>query len=649
MAETGKEAESLGVQTALGRDFAAKQGKRFIQQMDPSARDWMKEGNPLFKKLVEQLGKVWQFDDLKAIGESLKSMAAQPLDRPAAFEFERTIPMLPAAIVDDAGRLHPILKHDVLPTAINTANPVAKILESQWMRLGGIKHLGQDVTKVMIDSPDAAQGILETTKLGQSLQSGGENVVNAASRMLGAIYHRPEAGYTGLNTSNWWINKSRDYIAQGIRSIAGRAVPALNLTGQWLSSATQTLNEVPAVTGAMNYAKALAKTIFKYSETNEAAKAAGAIQEKFLLNGAKVWDRHRPFESFVNGVTDRIPTEKLNDFVKDFHDTVAYTAGEYKAQQMLTRPVKQSEFLLMDEMNLPQKDVQDVFRNPAAFDEEAKNKAVQSFARAVTKETQFHSKNAALKGRFENDSVMRYVLPYQSYLINTLKRSVKDMERIVSTSKGGVDPNSNIISQTIQRLNPFGSAKESYRNAISRAVLRTLGIQASGEFIADVSAAGQGKDGLREDRSGLGRFLENLSYAGFLGPAHFALDMVGSHLLEGQEAKDFASGHAGSRAPSLANPALEAAGKTGKALVEGDVGKAAWEATGGQAPLAGKIARGTGLMEPVGGAKGGAARGPNPWSGLGTVGAKKNAAPNPWSNLGTVKQPAKAKPNPWKF
>ena len=600
MAETGDEAMAIGVKTPDGEPFVAKHD-RFIQQLDPSARDWMKDGDPTFKKLVEQLGRIYPESDLKAVGDSLKSMAAQSLDRPAAFEFTREIPMMPAAIVDDTGKLRPILKHDVLPTAINPRNPVAGIVESQWMRLGGIKHLGQDVLDAVVQSSDNATGLLTETPLGAALQAGGEEVVYAAKGMLGAIYHRPEAG-TMFNKamSDTWLMKSRNKMAQMLRAGLGRVVPSMNLSRVWAVSSPQTLGEVAAMTGVGNYVKAVGKVIANPKAAPEAAEAAGAVHRKFVISGSKLWDQHRPLESLIDGVANRFPTEKLNDFVKDYNDTIAFTAGEFKAEEMLAKGVKQSDLLMMDEMNLPQS-VQQVFRNPAGFDDAAKRAAVEGFGRRIAKETQFHSKNAALKGRIENDQVLRWVLPYQSYAINTLKRTVKDFERVWNTSGHGVDENANFVSRILQRINPAG--KEPYRNAVQRLATRLVGMELAGEVVADISAKGQGKDWTRSDRSFVARMLENLSYVGLLGPAHFIFDMATAHVL-GSEDEDYKkrslTGRAGSRVPEVGNPAGGAVLKAGQKLLKGDLGGTAWELTGGQMPIIPNLGRATGLMEPAG-------------------------------------------------
>lgn len=597
ISDLGHEAERLGVKTANGNPFVAKE-KRFIQQIDPSATRWMVDKDPLFEKLKTQLSAVYPDADVTAIGDALKSMANVPLDRPAAFEFERLIPMMPAAIVDDAGQLQPILRYVPLPTAVNPSNPAARIVESQWMRLGGIKSLGQDLANAMANTDESA---LAGSSLGQALQAeGGAELTGAARGAIGAIYRRPEAGWVGANPATWDINKSNSRFAQGFRSVFGRITPALNLMLQGVKSIPQTLGEVPAMTSAFDYARAVGKTVAKYGKASEEAEMAGAVQRKFLEAGSAVYDRHRPIESAIGKAVNKWGvTERFNDFVKDFNDTIAYTAGTYKAERMLANGAKQSDFFLMDEMNLPQS-VQDVFRNPSAFDDAAKAAARQTFGRLVAKETQFHSKNPALKGRFENDAALRWVMPYMSYSINTGKNTIKDIERVLRAAATGVDPGANFVTRTIQKFSPFGTEKEPVRNALTKLVGRFVGMEMAGEVVADISSTMQGKDPFRRDRSALARVLENLSYVGFLGPAHFAFDMAASNLLEGAEKKKFAQARAGSRAPTLGNPTVEAVLKAGKHLATGDVGEAAWDVTGGQSPLVSGVGRATGLIDPAG-------------------------------------------------
>lgn len=598
MKETGDEAESLGVQTARGRDFKAKQGERWIQQIDPDAYSWLKEGDPTFDKLNTLLGRIYPDAEANAIGEALKSMTAAPLDRPSAFEFERLLKMMPAAIKDDAGQWRPILRYSPVATSLNTEGNITQLIRSQWMRLGGIKHLGQDVTKAVAEGSDA-NGILTSTKLGPALQAGGPEVAKAAEGMLAAIYRRPEAGYVGANPAKWEMNTSRSIFNQALRGVMGRIVPMLNLSRQSVVSSSQTLLEVPAMTGALNYAKAVAKTALRNGEASEEAKLAGALHEKFLMAASDVYDRHRLTESVLAANANRFPTERLNDFVKDFHDTTAFTAGKFKAEEMLAKGATKSDHLLMDEMNIPQS-VQDVFRNPEAFTEQERLDASRSFGRSVQTETQIHSRNPALKGSFENDAVLRYVLPYLSYGINTAKRTFKDVERIWRMSAEGVDQNANFFMRGLQRLNPFGDAKQGFRNAVERAVTRAVGAEVAGEVVADLSSAFQGKDPLRRDRGKLARFLENLSYIGMLGPAHFLVDILSSNFMQGEDKKLFEGAHAGSRALELNNPLMGAAVKGATKLAKGDFAGAAKAATVDMAPAAAGIGRLTGLMGPVG-------------------------------------------------
>ena len=607
MAETGKEAEDLGVVTANGNLFKARDGDIMVQKLDPSAYEWMKDNHPDFEEFKELLLKIWPYDEAIAIGNALKRMAAQPLDRPTAMEFERLIPMIPVAkISKDGSRVLPILRHNPLPMSTNTRSPIALTLESQWMRLAGIRELGQDVTAAIADGGKELKGVISEMPLGQALQAGapaGESpVARSAEKMLAAIYRRPEAGYTGANPAGWQINTSRNLVAQLFRGVIGKTVSVANLSMQGIKSVTQSLVEVPSIIGWQNYAKGLAKTIFKHGEASEEAKLAGAVHQKFILAGSKVRDRHRVAESMINAGANRFPSEKINDMVKDFHDAVAFSGADLKAEQMLAKGPKRSDLLAMDEMNIPQ-DVQDVFRNPKNYDEAAKAKAVRDYGRSVTNHSQFHKQNPALKGYFENDPILRYVAPYLQYSINAFKRTMKDMERVWRTS-GMVDkPSPNIFMRGIQRINPFGGEKEPFRNSLQRLVTRVVGAEVAGEVVADLSAKFQGKDWKRSDRTLLARFLENLSYVNLLGPAHFIFDMTAGRFL-GDDTKEiqkkFEEGRVGSRAPGLHNPAAEAVGKAVTKLGKGDLAGAGWEVTGGVAPIIPSVGRATGLMAPSG-------------------------------------------------
>lgn len=600
MAETGYAAEKAGVKTASGRLFNAKV-KRFNQRPDPAAKEWMVDGNPEFQDFIDEARLIYPYAEPNALRDSLKAWAAGSLDRPAAFEFERTYPMLPAVRTSRrTGEVMPVIRHEVMPTAINPEGEVPQLVRSQWMRLAGIKRLGQDVTLAMADDPRSAAGLLDKMPLGKALAADPATAA-AARKAIGAVYGRAEAGWIPAPVAETKLATSRNPFVQGLRAVVSRGVPALNLGLQGIKSIPQTLGEVPAMTGAANYAKAVARVASKHGLASEEARLAGALHEKFLVEGAKVFDRHRLTESVLGANVDRFPTERLNDFVKDLNDTIAFTAGKFKAEEMVSKGARRSDFLMMDEMNLPQS-VQDVFRNPAKFDDAARSHAIESFGRRLAQETQFHSKNRALKGAFENDQWGRYVIPYMQYSVNTLKRTYRDFERVWRMSGEGVNRNSGVLSQLGQRINPFGEARDPFRNAVRRLVTRTLGMEAAGEMIGDVSAALQGNDPTRRDRSKLARFLENLKYASFLGPLQVIADQLSAHVLSrfGGDTPETIKAFQNSKPIELQNPAIEAATKVGMDALRGDLGGAAYEATVGQSPLVKGVGRASGAMEPLG-------------------------------------------------
>lgn len=600
-AETGKEAELLGVKTANGRPFKAMV-KRFVQRPDSAAKKWMVDGNPEFEDFLKEAHAIYPFAEPNAMRSGLKSWAAGSLDRPAAFEFERAFPMLPAARVSRrTGELMPLLVDAVVPTAINTEGAGAQLIRSEWMRLGGIKHMGQDVTLAMADDPANVAGLLNNLPLGKALAAD-PATLDAAKGAIGAVYGRAEAGVLGgTPVAETSLATSRSPWIQLLRTTVSKGVGLLNLGLQGLKSVPQTLGEVPAMTGAANFAKAVAAVAMKHGMTSDEARLAGALHEKFLMEGSKVFDRHRLTESILSQNINRFPTERLNDFVKDLNDTIAFTAGKFKGEEMLAKGSKTSDHLMMDEMNLPQS-TQDVFRNPANYTEAEQAKAVEDFGRRVAQETQFHAKNRALKGRFENDQWLRYVLPYLQYSINTAKRTYRDFERVWRMSGKGIDEDANMFSQFMQRMNPFGDSREQFRTAVKRLVYRTTGMELSGEMIADLSAEFQGKDPLRRDRSVLARFLENLKYASFLGPFQVIADQLSAHVLKGlgNDSKETIKSFADSKPIELQNPAAEAAIKTGMKALKGDFGGAAYEATVRQSPLATGVGRATGIMDPAG-------------------------------------------------
>lgn len=592
-AATGKIGEQLGVQTSMGRDFVAKQGRRFQQRLAPSAREWMVEGNPDFIQLQKELGKVYGSDKAPAIAEALKGLASQPLDRQIAMEHERLIPMMPAAMVSEqSGKLRPILDYSPLPSTKRSGSPLAQILKSEYTRLAGIKHVGQDVTEAFVNAENVIDG-LGKTPIGQALAKGGPDVVSAAQKAIASLYHRPEAGYTKATPANWWYSTSDNAWAQIGRSAFDTITPAANLSLQGIKSAFQTATEVPSAVGAVDFAKGLAKSVFKYGDSYEDARMAGAIAENFIVTGKQLWDKMAPLQGAVADVANRTWVSRLNDFIKDFNDTISFTSGKFKGQRML-KGSKESDFRLMDEMNLP-RETQDVFRNPAKYSPEQQATAVNEFARAVTKETQFHGKNKALQGRFENDPLLQWGVRYKSYLINTGKNTLKGIERIGQTAKEG---------WIEQNLNLFGVKYEPFRNAIERFATRMLGASASGEVTADLSAAFQGKDPLRKDRTLLGRFVENMSYISLLGPIHFIADQAAARMVLGDDDKELkqriASGHGPSQWSELGPPALTQGVKAATHLAQGELGKAAWDVSGGMTPLVSGVGRATGLIDPVG-------------------------------------------------
>ena len=602
LAKIGKEAEDAGVRTGDGREFISRQGQIFTHKIDPTARDWMVEGNPDFEDLKNILHHYHPDKPVNELGKALQDMANSPLDRPAAYEHKRILPMLPAAYMNREGQVRRILNYEVIPTGVRSHNPLSSLIKSQHMRLAGIKNVGQDLGETMVLTADNA-GAFEATPIGAALAASKDpHLMTAARKAIAGYYHQPEAGYSGIRTSDWWFNRSNDLLAQSARAAIKILGPAANLSMQGIKSIPQVFSRVPAMVGVRNFMKSIPEVALNFTKTSEDAAMAGALTQQFVVDAARVWDKYRPFESAAELLAT--PIKKLNDMVKDLQDTWGFSAARFKGDQMMQVGPKSADFLTMDEINLPQK-VQDVFRNPSAYDEAAKQDAVNGFARNVVWYTQHHGKNKALKGRYENDPVLGLGWVYASYGINELKLTVKSLERLNTAMKTGVDPAASFPMRMLQRVNP--ARTENTRNAVKKIVTGLVGAEIAGEWVADVSSTAQGKDPFRRDRTLIGRLFENLSYVGLLGPAHFLLDQVvaRSGLISGDKelAKNMGAGRSGARVPSLANPQLEAATKATVHAAQGKIGEAFWDVTGGQMPLASGLARATGLMAPSGAKK----------------------------------------------
>ena len=532
------------------------------------------------------------------------------IETPTNMEFARQFKIMPAIYEAPSGTKHAITQFDVMPHGNNPGAAQHKILSS-FNRAEFVRNFGQ-----RLDGEDLAADPLFKSYLDNG---GDEGILRRFVRSQHGDRNAGEFFEPGTRIQR--AERSSDYPVSTVRGLWNHAMKPLMLMAVPLKSLDQFIQEVPAVAGWINTAKAAVSVALQRLGAIPAQHIGEGMIRDFSNLAAQYGPeaqealRGRNVENLLSRLAGK-SIDRPQGWVAKLQDDVAGMAGKYWFDELATKAKNGSGLSRWDTAVLDRhlQMGRDYIRKLVSgqFTPEEYQAMRNQLGTRMAQKTQFRALPRSLRGNLENSVAWTWLNSFDQYNAQTMKAGQAFMKALSDVSKV---PNA-------------GERWQGYMRALKGFGDRMVGHQISGEVIRNVTTMLQGRNPLNElpkdERDVVMRAAGNLMYSGLFG----RLGIVGVGLMDALSKYtgrpvDYQGGapkaggsNFGSAPAALAGKLLEKGKDVAVKAATGEIQEAAAEAAGaahdltiGQSSVVKGIERQAGLLPPV--SKGGGQSAPN--------------------------------------